>query len=117
MKLRNLARALRCGFLLKCPKCERGQLFHKRFSMLTQCPECGMKFEREHGYFVGAMYLNYGATVCIAFPGYFLFEAFTAIPFAFNLGGWGLFSALFPIFFYRYSRSLWLSFDHMFNPK
>ena len=55
-----------------------------------------MKFEREHGYFVGAMYLNYGATVCIAFPGYFLFEAFTAIPFAFNLGGWGLFSALFP---------------------
>ena len=117
MKLKNLARAFRCALRLKCPKCERGPLFRRRFSTFARCPECGLKFEREPGYFVGAMYLNYGATVCIAFPGFFLLEVFTTIPFAINLGGWGLFSALFPVLFYRYSRSLWLSFDYMFNPK
>lgn len=118
MKLKTLARAILCGFRLKCPKCERGPLFQRRsFSMFAHCSECGLQFEREQGYFVGAMYLNYGATVGIAFPGYFLFEVFTAIPFALNLVGWGLFSAIFPIFFYRYSRGLWLSVDYKFNPK
>jgi len=24
------------------------------------CPECGLKFEREPGYFLGAMYISYG---------------------------------------------------------
>ncbi len=24
------------------------------------CPNCGLKFEREQGYFLGAMYISYG---------------------------------------------------------
>jgi len=27
--------------------------------MNERCPECGLKFEREAGYFVGAMYFSY----------------------------------------------------------
>ena len=74
-----------------------------------------MKFEREQGYFVGAMYMNYGATVFLIFTGYFAFELFTPIPFFVNLGIWGVISAGFPIFFYRYSKSLWLNIDYMLN--
>ena len=64
--------------------------------MFTHCTACDLKFERESGYFIGAMYLNYGATVLIAFPSYFLLETFTAIPFFVNLAVWALFSAVFP---------------------
>jgi hypothetical protein len=28
--------------------------------MYERCPECGLKFEREDGYFLGAMYIGYG---------------------------------------------------------
>jgi len=28
--------------------------------MLERCPNCDLKFEREQGYFLGAMYISYG---------------------------------------------------------
>jgi len=28
--------------------------------MYERCPTCGLKFEREPGYFLGAMYISYG---------------------------------------------------------
>ena len=28
--------------------------------MHPRCPVCGLKFEREEGYFLGAMYISYG---------------------------------------------------------
>ena len=28
--------------------------------MHVRCPVCGLKFEREQGYFLGAMYISYG---------------------------------------------------------
>ena len=82
----NLGKILRCGFRLKCPQCGEGALFQTFFTMFTRCRACNLKFERESGYFIGAMYLNYGATVLIAFPSYFLFETFTAIPFFSEFG-------------------------------
>jgi hypothetical protein len=31
--------------------------------MYERCPTCGLKFEREDGYFLGAMYIGYGLGV------------------------------------------------------
>ncbi len=31
--------------------------------MFERCPACGLKFEREEGYFLGAMYIGYGLGV------------------------------------------------------
>jgi hypothetical protein len=42
------------------PRCLQGQAFARLFSMRAQCPACGLLFEREPGYFTGAMYLSYG---------------------------------------------------------
>ncbi|MCY3722973.1 MAG: DUF983 domain-containing protein [Candidatus Poribacteria bacterium] len=111
----DLGRILRRSFQLKCPRCSEGTLFQTYFRMCVHCSVCDLKFERESGYFIGAMYLNYGATVLIAFPSYFLFETLTSIPFYVNLGVWALFSAIFPVLFYRYSKSLWLNFDYAFS--
>jgi hypothetical protein len=42
-----------------CPRCLQGQVFATLFRMHEQCPVCGLRFEREPGYFTGAMYLRY----------------------------------------------------------
>lgn len=36
----------------RCPVCLRGQVFTSLFGMYTHCPACGVKYERETGYFL-----------------------------------------------------------------
>jgi uncharacterized protein (DUF983 family) len=48
-----------------CPRCRTGRIFTRSIvigwpKMHECCPSCGLKFEREPGYFLGAMYLSYG---------------------------------------------------------
>ena len=52
----------------RCPRCREGRIF--RYSifrglpkMYERCPVCDLKFEREPGYFLGAMYISYGLAV------------------------------------------------------
>ena len=33
--------------------------------MHEYCPVCGLKFEREEGYFLGAMYISYGLALFV----------------------------------------------------
>jgi uncharacterized protein (DUF983 family) len=84
--------------------------------MYDHCPNCNLKFEREQGYFIGAMYINYGATVAIAVPGYLFLDAFTGMTINQQLALWVPFAVLFPLFFFHHARSLWLVLDHFFNP-
>ena len=104
------------GLRLKCPRCGIGSLYAKPFRMYSHCPHCGLKFEREQGYFVGAIYINYAATVLIAVPGFFIFDAFSGMTINHQLAIWIPFSVVFPPLFFHHSRSLWLVLDHLFNP-
>ena len=67
---------LGAGLRLKCPRCSVVTSIGGPFSMNSYCYHCGLKFEREQGYFVGAIYINYAATVAIAVPGFFLLDTF-----------------------------------------
>ena len=84
--------------------------------MLANCPDCSLKFEREQGYFVGAIYINYAATVAIAVPGFFLLDTFFGLTINQQLALWVPFAVIFPLIFFHHSRSLWLVLDHFFNP-
>ena len=50
-----------------CPRCRTGRIFRKSVwlfpGMYERCPACGLRFEREDGYFLGAMYIGYGLGV------------------------------------------------------
>src|SRR3954470_21955357 len=51
-------------FHLLCPRCREAKIFTRPLytgvpAMHTTCPACGLKFEREPGYFLGAMYISY----------------------------------------------------------
>lgn len=80
------------------------------------CAHCDLKFEREQGYFVGAIYINYAATVGVAVPGFFLLDAFANWTIDQQLSLWVPFALIFPLLFFHHSRSFWLAFAHFFNP-
>jgi uncharacterized protein (DUF983 family) len=47
-----------------CPRCRAGRIFRSSIftgfpKMNEVCPVCDLKFEREQGYFLGAMYISY----------------------------------------------------------
>jgi uncharacterized protein (DUF983 family) len=54
----------------RCPRCRVGKIF--RYSifrgfpkMHDRCPVCDLKFDREPGYFLGAMYISYGVGIVV----------------------------------------------------
>ena len=69
--LRRLLPILGRCLRLRCPRCGQGRLFARVFTLFEHCPVCSLSFEPEQGYYVGAIYLNYAATVLIATPGFF----------------------------------------------
>src|SRR5262249_59677525 len=86
------------------------------FGMRERCLACGLVCEREPGYFVGAISLNYGPTPLPAIAGYFALDAWLSPPVGLQLLVWGSFAVLFPLWFFRYSKCLWLSLDHLVDP-
>jgi len=114
---RRFQRILVRGLRRRCPRCGHAPIFRGWFALQPTCPLCGLKFEREQGYFVGAIYLNYAATVLIAIPGYFALDYLVGLSLVAQLVLWGGFCVLFPLWFFRYSKSLWLSLDYFFDPQ
>jgi uncharacterized protein (DUF983 family) len=55
----------------KCPHCRQGDMYQyaafstKFTKMNPTCPVCNLKFEREPGFFVGAMYVGYAISVAV----------------------------------------------------
>jgi uncharacterized protein (DUF983 family) len=83
--------------------------------MANACALCGLMYERAQGYWVGAIYVNYAATTVIAVSGFLL--TWRDVSIAVELTVWGVFVVLFPLWFFRYSRSLWLGLEFLLNPE
>jgi uncharacterized protein (DUF983 family) len=54
----------------RCPRCRVGKIFyHSIFlglpKMHESCSVCDLRYERESGYFLGAMYISYGLALPI----------------------------------------------------
>ena len=116
MQLARLSLALRRACRLRCPRCGDGALFARLYRMAPRCPVCGLDFERETGYFIGAIYINYALTVGLALLGYFLLEAWLAPSPGWQVAVWGTFTVLFPLWSFRYSKALWLALDYLVDP-
>ena len=110
---RPVFRTLARGARLCCPACGRRSVFRAPFHVRPSCPACGTVFQREAGFFVGAIMLNvvtteaavmFAAGVCLLlFPG----RA------ALLLGLLLAVALLFPVLFYHHAWSLWLAGDHL----
>ncbi len=101
----------------KCPRCREGNIFRYPFlqkpikftATHKSCPNCGLQYEQEPGFFVGAMYVSYAMTMAILLGTAFILYNFfgdpqliiyiTTVPAVVLL--------LLPIVF-RYSRTIFL---------
>jgi uncharacterized protein (DUF983 family) len=102
---------------LRCPVCKNARVFPALMKMADRCPACDTQLQREAGYFLGSIYFNYGVTCLLAAAIYFgLLFAFGVHP---TLVLWIAlaFALLFPFWFWRYARSLWLMLDQYLDPR
>ena len=112
--------AIRGILLSLCPRCRRGGIFRKSVwlfpGMNVRCPACGLKFEREDGYFLGAMYFGYGlGIVAIAGLAVLVWEV-TKWPLMKSVtGGILLFVPLAPVLTWM-ARVLWIWMDQGIDP-
>ena len=113
-RLRMLGRAL----ARRCVVCGGRGVFSGYFTLREACPSCGFPFEREEGYWVGAMILNIGGAQLAFFA--FLLGGLTLTwpdpPWIFFLVGGISLMIAFPIAFYPWSKALWLCGDLMVRP-
>ncbi len=109
----DVLKTLMRGLRLRCPVCGESNVFRAPFQVRHHCPACDALFQREAGFFVGAIMVNVVVTegaVMLAFGVCVL-----------ALGGGGtltlpvLFAValLFPVLFYHHAWSLWLAGDHL----
>jgi hypothetical protein len=79
------------------------------------CPVCGLRLEREPGYFTGAMYASYAIGIGLILPVWMamLFAGAALVPIIVVAGGMLVLVA--PISFH-YSRVAWMHIDAHFNP-
>ena len=104
------------GLKLLCPRCGEGTLFERGFRLRPRCPACWLRFEREQGYYLGAIYLNYGLTVAAVGTEALLLATLTDLGLGAQIGIAVAASIAAPLVFFRWSKGLWLAFDHLLDP-
>ncbi|PYV57468.1 MAG: hypothetical protein DMG90_19125 [Acidobacteria bacterium] len=84
--------------------------------MHNRCPQCGLLFNREPGYFLGAMYISYGIALLVIFVVGLLLWVVTNLRID-RIAIWAvvLFLPLVPALTLL-SRVLWIYLDHKIDP-
>ncbi|MDB6167105.1 MAG: hypothetical protein JWQ83_2245 [Lacunisphaera sp.] len=107
------------GLTNRCPNCGGPALFKpgKLFELNPACPDCGLKFEKDEGFYLGALSLNYGITLVVGLVPVALLWYYKVLS-----GRWASGLALggavvIPILLYRPSRSWQLMLYYFFFPQ
>mgnify|MGYP003663973323 CR=1 FL=1 len=105
-----------CALNCKCPNCKKGKIFRDRGNILLLnipemndiCPVCSYKFEREPGFFFGAMFVSYALAAAE------MITCFMVFWYLIDLSPLRVFSIIVVIAFllstinFKLSRSIWI---------
>ena len=111
--LRTIAGTLRRCLVLRCPACGRDTIVARPFNIKDRCTACGVIYQREPGFFVGAILANVVTTELVILLVYFGFLLFTNFEDRPVLTILFLVGITFPLAFYHHSWSFWLGLDHL----
>jgi uncharacterized protein (DUF983 family) len=113
---------LRAILRQRCPRCRQGRIFLysilRGFPQMQQhCSVCGLKFQREEGYFLGAMYISFGLALAIIAVIAALLWAIT--------GWWITKDVIWAVVLFLplapgislFARVLWIYLDQTFDPE
>ena len=104
------------GALLKCPRCGSGHIFWHYFTIKEDCPKCGLHFEREQGYWVGALAWNIAIVMALFIITFVVIMILTVpeVPVGLSLAILVPIMLFGPIIFYPFSKTLWMALDYGF---
>jgi len=104
------------GARLRCPRCGSGHLFRRYFTLRPDCPRCALHFEREEGYWVGALAVNIAIVMAIFVVAFvaILVATVPEVPVGPTLAVLVPVMVLGPILFYPFSKTLWMAIDYGF---
>lgn len=101
------------GLRLRCPACGRASIVQSPFRIRKTCPVCSVSFNREEGFFVGAILVNVVATEASILLVYLVSIASHRDINQSLLTVLFVLAVAFPLVFYHHSWAIWLSFDHL----
>jgi uncharacterized protein (DUF983 family) len=108
-----IGRALR----RKCPRCG-AKAFQSYFRLNDDCTNCGLHFEREEGYWVGALIINtsitFGTFILIFVGGILL--TWPDVPWALLMVLTVGINLILPIVFYPQSKTIWSALEMSWHP-
>lgn len=100
----------------KCPNCKKTKIFGTKGNLLLfqipkmndRCNKCNFKFEREPGFFFGAMFVSYALTAAefIAFS--FISYVVLGLSLSVTFGGVVILALLLSTVNFRLSRIIWI---------
>ncbi len=103
----------------KCPQCRKGDMFRypvlrvsKFAKMNKSCLHCGLRYEVEPGFFIGAMYISYAVTVALLIIVGLVLYVFNLNELYTYIASVVLINLLLLPFIFRYSRIVFL---HLFG--
>ena len=99
-----------------CPRCRQGPIYAAR-DMHPQCPVCAMRFEREPGYFIFAMYISYAISLPVVSALFLLFWWGFSLRAPFALLAAAALYLPFVRRLVRVSRIAWIHLDYFLDPE
>ena len=103
------------GLVRRCPRCGHKGLFDGPLSILSECPTCGLRLEREEGGFLGAMTVNFSLTVLVwivVLVVWLVLDLPDVHVVALTVTSLAL-VGFFPLVFWRTSKTIWASVDFL----
>jgi uncharacterized protein (DUF983 family) len=101
---------------MRCPHCLQGAVFSSFMKMYDTCPVCGIDYEREHGFFMMAIFIGYILGFIAAVPVLIILFLLDAPVVAYFVASTVVLVPLSP-FIFRYARVLWLHLDELLDPR
>ncbi len=103
----------------RCPYCGCPDVYDGYFALREWCPRCGVRFEREEGYFLGAYALNLivaeflglGLAIVLIFK-----TELRHLPLFWQEVIAVALAIAFPVLLFPFSRTVWIAMDLMFHP-
>ena len=111
---------LKRALLLRCPRCGKGKIFRGWLASYERCSVCDFVFEREEGFYTGAIAINLVVSELIVtavaipvaiwaaltpgVPAIPIFVALTPLP------------IILPFIFFRHTKSLWIGMAYFLDP-
>ena len=111
---------LKRALLLRCPRCGKGRVFRRWFTSYERCSVCQLVFEREEGFYTGAIAINLIVSELLIAAFAIPFSVWAAlnpgVPFIPLVIALIPLPIIFPFLFFRHTKSLWIGIAYWLDP-